>query len=177
VNFVWNYCNDIQSTGFKLAGPGETNGCPTAPGRRPPQALRITRVAFPYDPKGLPGIRKISKAEEKALAAIPWPQVSQGAVQHRARLFDGKTFIFRGVPYTTTHLRDTLKPGIKIGAGSFNQDTRGRWYINVPVDVECAGSAPNARVGIDLGLDTLAGLSHGCENRPAEVLPQERGET
>lgn len=50
---------------------------------------------------------------------------------------------------------------MKIGAGSFSADARGRWYINLPVEVECANSAPLRRVGIDLGLDSLATLSTG----------------
>jgi hypothetical protein len=66
--------------------------------------------------------------------------------------FDGKAFTLRGVRYTPMHLGDVLKPGIKIGAGSFNQDARGRWYINVAIEVACADRAPDPRVGIDFGL-------------------------
>jgi IS605 OrfB family transposase len=54
-----------------------------------------------------------------------------------------------------------LTPGIKIGAGSFNADARGRWYINIPIEVECTDRAPNTRVGIDLGMKHLATLSTG----------------
>jgi putative transposase len=75
--------------------------------------------------------------------------------------FDGDAFKFRGVVYQPMCLRDELKPGVKIGAGSFNQDARGRWYLNVPVEVECATSAPLSYVGIDLGLKDLAALSTG----------------
>ena len=59
------------------------------------------------------------------------------------------------------HLRDELKAGAKIGAGSFNQDARGRWYLNIPVEIECATSAPLSYVGVDLGLHDLAALSTG----------------
>jgi len=44
----------------------------------------------------------------------------------------------------------------KIGAGSFNQDARGRWYINLPIELERASETPNKRIGIDLGLKALA---------------------
>jgi transposase len=54
------------------------------------------------------------------------------------------------------HLRDVLSPGVKIGAGSFNHDARGRWYINLPIELECASETPNKRIGIDLGLKALA---------------------
>ena len=74
--------------------------------------------------------------------------------------FDGQYFNFRGVRYQTRHLRDLLTPRMKIGAGSFNQDAHG-WYLNLPIEVACANQAPTTRVGIDLGLKELAGLSDG----------------
>jgi IS605 OrfB family transposase len=60
------------------------------------------------------------------------------------------------------HLRNIPK-GVVIRAGSFNQDSRGRWYINVPIaiyDGACLHSGDTA-VGIDLGLKDLATLSTG----------------
>jgi hypothetical protein len=58
------------------------------------------------------------------------------------------------------HMRDVLKPAIMIGAGSFNQDPRGCWYINIAI----AESAPTARPmpASALALTALASL-------PAEV--------
>ncbi len=58
-------------------------------------------------------------------------------------------------------MRDLLNANTKIGCGSFNQDSRGRWYINCPVEIESACYASNSRVGIDLGLNDLAVLSTG----------------
>jgi putative transposase len=168
VNFAWNYCNDAQKHTFQTrrawrdkwlsysalaaatAGPADELGL---------HSHTIQRVCWEYAKS-----RKQKKKRwlryrgRKSLGWVPF--------NSRHGSLDGKTFIFRGVQYTTTRLRDTLKPGIKIGAGSFNQDARGRWYINVPVEVECADSVANTRVGIDLGLDTLAGLSDGCEIAP-----------
>ncbi len=56
-------------------------------------------------------------------------------------------------------VRFTAKLGC--GAGSFNQDARGRWYLNCPIKVECANYAQVTRVGIDLGLKKFATLSTG----------------
>jgi IS605 OrfB family transposase len=75
-------------------------------------------------------------------------------------MFDGKAFVFRGVRYEPMHHRDLLS-GAKFGAGSFSADSRGRWYINVTVEVECVADVPSGKVGIDLGLKTLATLSNG----------------
>jgi IS605 OrfB family transposase len=55
----------------------------------------------------------------------------------------------------------TAGEGSKIGCGSFCEDSRGRWYINVPVEMAEAAQAANTRIGIDLGTKTLARLSSG----------------
>jgi IS605 OrfB family transposase len=75
--------------------------------------------------------------------------------------FDGTAFVFRGKRYETMHLRD-LPEGVVLRAGSFNADSRGRWYINVAFEASVmeAGHAGSA-VGIDLGLKDLAALSTG----------------
>ena len=76
--------------------------------------------------------------------------------------FDGAVFKFRGRQYQTMHLR-AMAPGIKIGAGSFNQDARGHWYLNCPIEIAEANSTPNTCVGVDLGLHSLASMSDGTK--------------
>ena len=49
----------------------------------------------------------------------------------------------------------------ELRAGSFSQDARGRWYLNVAVEVEVNPSAGTASVGIDLGLKECATTSAG----------------
>ena len=49
----------------------------------------------------------------------------------------------------------------ELRAGSFSQDSRGRWYFNVAVQVECQPSPGTAAVGIDLGLKECATVSDG----------------
>ncbi len=49
----------------------------------------------------------------------------------------------------------------ELRAGSFGQDARGRWYLNVAVEVEARASAGTASVGIDLGLKECATTSTG----------------
>jgi IS605 OrfB family transposase len=52
--------------------------------------------------------------------------------------------------------------GYKLGPGSFSEDARGRWYLNITVKVEKkALSEGKSAVGIDLGLKDFAGLSNG----------------
>lgn len=48
-----------------------------------------------------------------------------------------------------------------IKAGNFARDARGRWYLNLQVDVETQQDCGAGEVGIDLGLKSLATLSTG----------------
>lgn len=49
----------------------------------------------------------------------------------------------------------------ELRSGSFNQDARGRWYINIVVQAEGQPSDGKAAVGIDLGLKTAVTVSDG----------------
>ena len=49
----------------------------------------------------------------------------------------------------------------ELRAGSFNEDSRGRWYFNVAVEVQVKRSTSTASVGIDLGLKECATTSTG----------------
>lgn len=49
----------------------------------------------------------------------------------------------------------------ELRAGSFSQDARGRWYLNVAVEVQCKPLNGTAAVGIDLGLKECATTSTG----------------
>ena len=49
----------------------------------------------------------------------------------------------------------------ELRAGSFSEDSRGRWYFNVAVEVQSKLSTGTASVGIDLGLKECATTSTG----------------
>lgn len=49
----------------------------------------------------------------------------------------------------------------ELRSGSFSEDSRGRWYLNVAFEVECQSSQGTAAVGIDLGLKDCATPSTG----------------
>lgn len=51
--------------------------------------------------------------------------------------------------------------GYKFRAGSFSEDSRGHWYFNICVQVECQQSTATTAVGVDLGLKDCATPSHG----------------
>lgn len=57
----------------------------------------------------------------------------------------------------------------ELRAGSFNEDSRGRWYLNVAVKMQVEkkpAASPSSVVGIDLGLKTLATYCNGEKFEP-----------
>jgi putative transposase len=46
-------------------------------------------------------------------------------------------------------------------SGSFSEDARGRWYLNIVVSFEPKPSEATSAIGVDLGLKTIATPSHG----------------
>jgi putative transposase len=159
VSYVWNFCNETQKKAAqsrrKWLGYHDLAGLTSGASKELDiHAHTIQRVCREYatrrDQFKKPWLRW------RGRKSLGWVPFNTGHVT-----FDGSRFKFRGVVYETMHLRDELRAGVKIGAGSFAADARGRWYLNIPVEVECATSAPLSHVGIDLGLKDLATLSTG----------------
>lgn len=161
VNFVWNFCNETQKKAaqarrkwlswvdLKKLTAGSSKLLDL-------NSHTIQQVCIVYDRSR--SARRKPWLRWRSRKSLGWVPFNAGHV-----LFDGEAFVFRGVRYQTMHLRDVLKPGMRFGAGSFNADAKGHWYINVPVQVECSAPRPENAVGIDLGLKTLATLSTGAK--------------
>jgi IS605 OrfB family transposase len=159
VNFVWNYCNETQRKAARshrkwlsyAALAGLTAG---AASELNLHAHTIQRVCRTYE--------QSRRAHKKAWLrwrgkkSLGWVPFNTGHVS-----FDGETFKFRGVVYETRHLHPSLIASMKIGAGSFNQDARGHWFLNAPIEVETTAASNGPAVGIDLGLKDFAALSTG----------------
>lgn len=159
VNVVWNYCNEMQQKAARekrrwltwqdlqklTAGSSKDLDL---------HSHTIQQVCQYYD-----NSRRTSRKawlRFRGHGSLGWVPFNNGHVW-----FDGKSFVFRRTRYEPMHLRDT-PAGTRLCAGSFNQDANGRWYINALIDVERRTTpAPNAWVGIDLGLASLATLSDG----------------
>lgn len=159
VNFVWNYCNETQQkaarahrkwlTGYDLINltAGATKlGLDL-------HSHTVQRVCLEYEKSRRQ--RRKPWLRWRGRKSLGWVPFNTGHVAFR----DG-TFVFRGQTYHVW-LHRPLPDGAKIGAGSFNQDARGRWYINCPVEISTASVASVDKVGIDLGLASLAALSTG----------------
>jgi IS605 OrfB family transposase len=160
VNTVWNYCNATQQkaahdgrkwlTGYDLVAM-------TAGAAKEGLDLHshtIQRVCLEYDKSRRQHKRPWLRWRGKK--SLGWVPFNTGHVAFR----DG-AFVFRGEIYRVWLDRPIPAGNAKIGAGSFNQDSRGRWYLNVPVEIETGVVASIEKVGIDLGLASLAALSNG----------------
>ena len=160
VNFVWNYLNETQQKAVRAKRKWLsafdlmrlTNG---ASKDLDLHAHTIQRICRQYDVS--------RKAHKKAWLrwrgrkSLGWVPFNTG---HSTVVEPGK-IKFRGVEYEAMHWREHLRPGVVIGSGSFNQDAKGHWFFNAPIEIETAKEAPLVYVGIDLGLNALAALSTG----------------
>jgi putative transposase len=159
VNYVWNYCNATQKkaaqarrswlSAFDLhrltAGSSKELGL---------HAHTIQRVCSEYSHAS--SVKRRPWLRWRGRKSLGWVPFNTGHVR-----FDGNAFVFNGHVYQTMHLRSEIKADMRFGAGSFNADANGHWYINLPVEVESADLQPAHSVGLDLGLKTLATLSNG----------------
>lgn len=165
VNLVWNYCNETSHrairerrqwlSGFDLQKL--TNGFSKCDG------VQI----------GSPTVQQVCEDYAKARkqfrrAKLRWrvsnPQsskYSRGWVPFKARALQYKNgqIVFAGQQFG---LWDSYGlSNYEMRAGSFSEDSRGRWYLNVVVKVQTKASAATASVGIDLGLKEAAVTSDG----------------
>lgn len=157
VNVVWNFCNDTQRFAIKWdkKWPTGYDLQKLAAGSSKYLDLHsqtIQSVCGEYATR-----RKQSKKRwlryrgKRSLGGIPFKAAS-------IRVIDDK------VCYQGHDFRLWLSRPIEgvIKAGSFSQDARGRWYINIACEVaNPEPSTGTASIGVDLGLKTLATVSTG----------------
>jgi putative transposase len=159
VNFVWNYCNEVSRKAWqrdrrwlsKYDLQKLTRGASKILDLHSHTIQRV--CAYFADARRQARRAGLRWRSQKSLGWVPF---NTGHVT-----FDGECLTFRGARYQPMHLSPRLAPGIQIAAGSFNRDSRGNWYANLPIEVDCTTDASELAVGVDLGLKTLATLSDG----------------
>lgn len=159
VNFVWNYCNETQQKAVRSHRKWLTNydlqkltsGSSRELGL---MAQTITCVCKTYDKSRRNHKKPWLKWRGKK--SLGWVPFRTGNIT-----FNGSVFTFRGIKFEPMHMDSRLTPQTTLLEGSFNQDARGRWFLNVPIKAERAPVAVGQPIGIDLGLKSLAALSNG----------------
>lgn len=159
VNFVWNYCNETQRKVWKesrrflshyslnnlVAGAvKEGLGLHSHSARGVCQQYAQSRIQ-----------QRKAWLKWRGVKSLGWVPFDTGHAKPR----DGG-FVFHGVRYDVW-LHRPLPAGAKLGQGSFSADARGRWYINLSVEVPTEQDATTNAIGLDLGLKTLAAGSDG----------------
>jgi putative transposase len=169
VNSVWNYCNQIQRKAETRWKQGSQSRWPSAfdliklfTGSAAELGLHSDTVqttcreyAAKRDANRGHLRWRVSFGPRRALGWIPFID--------RAVHVDGDRVVYLKRKFFFWKSRDI---GGQIKAGSFVQDARGRWYVCFQCEVTDTFPTGNGKVGIDLGLKTLATCSDG-EKIPA----------
>jgi len=160
VSFVFNYCNETQrkavNSGRKWLSWGELQKLTAGSSKELNiHSHTIQQVCQQYDRSR--SANKKPWLKWRGRKSLGWIPFNNGSVAYR-----NGSFWFRGREYKAWVSRQ-LEEGQTFGAGSFNQDSKGNWYINLPVKVGGLSTASGGAVGIDLGLKDLATLSDGTK--------------
>jgi IS605 OrfB family transposase len=167
VNFVWNYCNETSSkairdrykflSGFDLqkltAGYSKCEGVGVGSA-----TVQLVCEEYALRRKQFKKVRlnwRVSNPKS-ARRSLGWVPFKVGGVKYKAGQVS-----FLGHRFSLWDSYGLSKYELK--AGSFAQDARGRWYLNVCVKVQPQMSEGTEVIGIDLGLKTAAVCSDGTE--------------
>ena len=167
VNFVWNWCNETQQHAVKWGQRwlSEFDLHKLSAGSSKELGLRAHTIYMVCD-------RYVQSRQQhkrpwlrwRGKKSLGWVPFDTSSVSFR----DG-AFYFRRKRYDVWLSRQ-LPEGSKLRAGSFTQDARGRWYINVSVDVPVERSHGKDTIGIDLGVKTTATCSDGEKVEPLGLV-------
>lgn len=159
VNFIWNFCNDTQKHALKWnkKWPSAyelqrlTSGSSVELGL---QADIIGKVCVQYQNSRRQHKRPFLRYRGKK--NLGWVPV-KGIRTH----VDGTEIRCHGKKYSVWYSRPVPEGARICDGSSFNQDARGRWYINLVIETEANTDAGRKQIGIDLGLKSLATFSDG----------------
>lgn len=158
VNYVFNFCNETQKTALKWGKkwPSGYDLQKLTAGSSVELDLHahtIQQVCQQYE-RNRRQHRKAS-LRWRGRKSLGWVPFNKGHVTYR-----NGVLWFRGRAYRAWVSRE-LQEGQKFGAGSFNQDSLGHWYINLPVEIDTDTQCGTSAVGVDLGIKDIATLSTG----------------
>jgi putative transposase len=165
VNYVWNYSNDIMRTNWKKSrkytNENELHAQTKGASKYLPinsQTIQATYQELLVRTKQFKKQLRFRTAKgEKNLGWIP---------------FKGQTIDFCGdyINYDGNKFRlwqhRRLPDGAVVKTGSFSENSRGRWYVNLQVEIPDSeyyleASPTNSEIGIDPGMKTVMTLSNG----------------
>jgi IS605 OrfB family transposase len=156
INFVWNYCNEVSAKSLDYNGTWLsqyqlqtlTSGCSKDLGIN---ASSIQEVCREYvNRRNQFKKRKLNWRSKKSLGWIPF-KFNNIVINGDEAIYCKKVFKFW----------KSREVG-KIKIGSFNQDSKGNWYINLVCEIANSNlEKTNKSIGVDLGLIATATYSDG----------------
>ena len=170
VNFCWNFCNETQRTALRRASSRIVDG----------KAYPNSFTAYDFSPlmKGCTKILGLNSSTMQVIAEkyvssrrmakrrwLRWRsnKKSLGWIPFKAKAIRvvGNSVIYMKRTFQIWKSREVLG---EIVSGSFSQDSRGRWYVNLTVrNGPLPEPAEHGEVGLDLGLKTLVTRSDGVK--------------
>jgi putative transposase len=172
VNFIWNYCNSTSGESAKKRTAGSniswvtefdlnnlSKGVSKEIGINS-QTIQLVCREFVIK-RNLNRKPKLNWRDVKRnLGWIPFKEQSI-KIENNSIIFMKRTF----------HLWQERNIEGKILCGSFNEDSQGRWYVNIICEIEKTKQTQTDKsIGIDLGLKTLATCSDGTKIENPKVL-------
>jgi putative transposase len=166
VNFVWNYCNELQITMFNrerrfLSGydfAKFTRGATKEGLHLHSQTVQAIAEEYATRRRQFSKVRlrwRKSTGSRRSLGWIPFKKTAIQAAHGQIK------FAGQWLSLWDSYGLDTYQ----IRAGNLCEDARGRWYLNacvaVPVAEPTDRSSASRDVGIDLGLEDLVATSAG----------------
>ena len=160
VSYVWNYCNEtnrdrwakFRKTYHWSELDKMTAGCSKELGLHSQTIQAITKEFYTRC-KQFGKVKLNWRSRKRSLGWIPF-KASGVKVVNDTIWYQGRQYRF--------WLSRPIEGIIKMG--SFSQDSRGRWYVNLTIEEANKGRVKTGQqVGIDLGLKTIATLSNGKE--------------
>lgn len=160
VSYVWNYCNEVnlerwqkfRKTFHWSELDKMTAGCSKELGLHSQTIQAITKEFYTRCQQ----FKKVKlnwRSRKRSLGWIPF-KASGVKLEGDTIQYQGKVFRF--------WLSRPIEGIVKMG--SFSQDARGRWYVNLTIEECDKGRIKTGKAcGVDLGLKTVATLSDGNE--------------
>jgi len=161
VNFVWNYLNDLSSRSIRERGvflsgydfDKYTKGASRELGINS-QTVQAISAEYAIRRKQFRKNRLSWRKSGGVRRSLGWIPVKGQTVRYQ----NGQ-IVYNGHHFKLWDSYGLSKYAFK--QGSFSEDSRGRWYFNIAVEIEVERSKAKGSVGIDLGLKTTATPSSG----------------
>jgi len=163
VNFVWNFCNELAVKVLEREGrfcsnielDRYTSGATKVGLSLHSQTVQAISKELVTRRRQFNKRRLAWRKSGGARRSLGWVPFKASALRYR----QGQLW-YCGQPFS---LWDSYSLSqFELGPGSFSEDSRGRWYLNVTVKFsKPARSTTTREVGIDLGLKDFAALSTG----------------